>query len=301
MPSLPNVVDARAGFRVERDELIAGRHVEHARSAAAVGPAMRARVPTAAAAAAAALALADCAVASRASRRSAASSATAALACASRHEDTAVYHQRRDLQVALTARAERVGPAAPGHFEVVEILSIDLIERRVPGAGPDPHRRCATAVCRAGLTCTGAGVHAAPRRPEQDDGHGECKSASRAHGSNSKVRYQMLNDLAKYIAPRRRTRPTLFGRVASQRDSVISWRRACVRVWLWAALAGIKPAIPATPSDYRALPKAIIPAALLRAARRLAAPPRESTGRLTDEAWTTVPPLRLATSPRSIP
>ncbi len=46
----------------------------------------------------------------------------------------ALDHQRRPFELVLRARAEAVGLEAPGHLEVVEVLPVDLIERRIPAA-----------------------------------------------------------------------------------------------------------------------------------------------------------------------
>jgi len=43
----------------------------------------------------------------------------------------AVYHERRAFELELGPRAEVVGLEAPCDFQLVEVLGVDLIERRV--------------------------------------------------------------------------------------------------------------------------------------------------------------------------
>jgi hypothetical protein len=50
---------------------------------------------------------------------------------ARRGVDDAVDHQRRRLKIELAIRAEAVGLETPGDLETVEVAGIDLIERRV--------------------------------------------------------------------------------------------------------------------------------------------------------------------------
>ena len=49
--------------------------------------------------------------------------------------DHAVDHQRRAFQLVFGAIADAVGLETPRHFELVEVGSVDLIERPVAGAG----------------------------------------------------------------------------------------------------------------------------------------------------------------------
>ena len=44
------------------------------------------------------------------------------------------YHQRGGLEVELRLGPQVIGLETPGHFEVVEVAGVDLIERRVPRA-----------------------------------------------------------------------------------------------------------------------------------------------------------------------
>ena len=61
----------------------------------------------------------------------AASSATTARRVPAVEYSTPLDHQRRRLEVELRPRAERVGLEPPGDFELVEVVRVDLIERRV--------------------------------------------------------------------------------------------------------------------------------------------------------------------------
>ena len=49
--------------------------------------------------------------------------------------DAAFHHQRRGLVVGVQARAQGVGAEAPGQFQLVEVGGIDLVQRRIAGAG----------------------------------------------------------------------------------------------------------------------------------------------------------------------
>ena len=49
--------------------------------------------------------------------------------------DLSVHEQRRGLVVGIQVRAQRVGGEAPHHLQLVEARRVDLIQRRVAGAG----------------------------------------------------------------------------------------------------------------------------------------------------------------------
>ncbi len=53
---------------------------------------------------------------------------------AGRGVDDAFDHERRAFELVLRARAKIVGLETPGHFELVEVRRVDLIERRIFGA-----------------------------------------------------------------------------------------------------------------------------------------------------------------------
>ena len=128
MPLVPNVGDRNAGLRVEGDHLVAGRDVDDPRLAA-VGPvrepASRKLTGRRFAALPFVLAvhpdhLAGCRV-----------ECDHGAARAGRGVDDAVDHQRRALEVELGPGSERVGLEAPRDLELVEVVFVDLIERRV--------------------------------------------------------------------------------------------------------------------------------------------------------------------------
>ena len=120
----------RTGLGVERDHLIAGRDVDDARALAAgarpVGEAA-AREQTRRRFAALALVLAVHPLhlaGHRVERDDGAAGAGGGV-------DGAVDHQRRHLEIELGARAHRVGLEAPRDLELVEVVFVNLIERRV--------------------------------------------------------------------------------------------------------------------------------------------------------------------------
>jgi hypothetical protein len=49
--------------------------------------------------------------------------------------DAALHNQRRGLIVGVQARAQRIGAEAPDHFQLVEVGGVDLVQRRIAGAG----------------------------------------------------------------------------------------------------------------------------------------------------------------------
>ena len=58
--------------------------------------------------------------------------------------DPSADHQRRRLEVELRPRSEVVGLEPPGHFEFVEVVLVDLIERLDTACSRDRRRRFAT-------------------------------------------------------------------------------------------------------------------------------------------------------------
>ena len=128
MPSSPKLVDALAGARVERDHLIARRHVDDAR-VVAVLPVREA--------AARELARRDLAALAFVEPMHPEQLAVAGVerddgaARARRRVDDAVDHQRRRLKVVFAVRAEIVGLEAPRDLEPAEVARVDLVERRV--------------------------------------------------------------------------------------------------------------------------------------------------------------------------
>ena len=84
-----------------------------------------------------------------------ASSDTTARRDAGRREDPAVDHQRRRLEVVFRPRAQAVGLEPPRDLEVVEVVAVDLVERRVAGVAEIAAIGRPFAVARAGLPCQG--------------------------------------------------------------------------------------------------------------------------------------------------
>jgi len=124
--------DRRAGLRVQLREPIAGRHVDDALIAAAVGPIGEAASRELARRDAGALALADTVRPDqlpglRVERDDGA-------ARAGRRIQHAVHHQRRAFQLVFRERAEGVGLEAPRDLQLPEVGRGDLIERRIPRA-----------------------------------------------------------------------------------------------------------------------------------------------------------------------
>ena len=133
MPFLPKPGDRDAGLRVERDHLVAGRDVDDARCSRPSGQydeaAARQLPRRRLAALAFVLAVHPQHLAGAGVERD------DRAARAGGRVDDAVDHQRRRLEVELGTRAERVGLEPPRDFELVEVVFVDLIERRIAGAG----------------------------------------------------------------------------------------------------------------------------------------------------------------------
>ncbi len=120
--------DARAGLRVQRDQTIAGRDVEDS-FFGPIGPIGEAAARELARGAAATLAFVlavhpELFAGSGVQRHHRA-------ARAGRGVEDAVRHQRRPFQVVFRARTEVSGIEMPRELQLIEIRSVDLIERRV--------------------------------------------------------------------------------------------------------------------------------------------------------------------------
>jgi hypothetical protein len=125
--------DHRAGLRVQRDQAIAGRDVEDPFVAAAVGPVRHAASRQLA----------------RRGRRALSFTVTvrpdqlAGLAVEGDHRTAraagrikdAVHGERCSFELVFRARAEHVGFEVPRQLELGEVGGVDLVERRVSGAG----------------------------------------------------------------------------------------------------------------------------------------------------------------------
>ena len=130
MPSLPNVGMGRPGLRVERDQLIARRDQEKPRVALAVGPVgepaiLRPR------GAIAALAFVEAVHPERLAGGRVDGDDVAPRAGG--EVQHAADHQRRDFPVVVGRRAEVVRLPPPDDLELLDVLRVDLVERRVLG------------------------------------------------------------------------------------------------------------------------------------------------------------------------
>ena len=160
--------DHRAGLRVERDQAVAGRHVEDALVAFAVGPVRHAAAGQLArrdrGAVAFAVAVRPDQLAGPAVERD------DRAARAGGRVEHALDRERRAFELVLGARAEVVGLEAPRDLELVEVGGVDLIERRVPGAAHVGRVVGPVAVLRArhpGRLARGPGGHPERARREQ--------------------------------------------------------------------------------------------------------------------------------------
>ena len=157
MPFDPNAGDRLAGARIERDEPIAGRHIEDSLllAVAPIGQAAARQLSRRGLAASAfVLAVHPQHLAGRGVERD------HRAARAGGREQPAVDHQRRRLELVFRSRAEAVGLESPGDLELAEIVGSDLIERRIARVGE------IAAVGRP-FACGAARLAAAPRQATQ--------------------------------------------------------------------------------------------------------------------------------------
>ena len=124
--------DRRAVLRVERDQAVAGRDVEDAFVAAAVGPVRDAAARQLPRRDAGALSLAQAVRPDQLAGLAVERDDRAPRAAGG--VEHAVDRERRAFELVLGTRAEAVGLEAPRHFELAEVGGVDLIERRVLGA-----------------------------------------------------------------------------------------------------------------------------------------------------------------------
>ena len=161
----------RAGPGIERDQAVAGRHVEDALVALAVGPVRHAAARQLARRDRGAVALA---VAVRPDQLTAAAvERDDGAAGPGGRVEHAPDRERGAFELVLGARAEVVGLEAPRDLELVEVGGVDLIERRVPGAAHVGRVVGPVAVLRArhpGRLTLGPGRH--PDRASREHRHG---------------------------------------------------------------------------------------------------------------------------------
>jgi hypothetical protein len=121
--------DQFAGHRIQRDELVAGRDVEHPAIALAVGPVGEAAAGEFARRRFAARPLVFLVHPQHLAGRGIEPDHRAARAGGD--VDHPVGHQRRGFPVVFGTRAERVGLETPRDLELAEIVLVDLVERRI--------------------------------------------------------------------------------------------------------------------------------------------------------------------------
>ena len=142
---MPNDRNHRAGLRVQLDELVAGRHVDDAVVALAVGPVRHAAARELPRRDRRALAFAQAVrpdhLAGLAVERDDRSARAAG------RIEHALDRERRPFELVFGPRTEVVGLEAPRDLELVEVRRVDLIERRIPGAPSCP--RCSAASRRS--------------------------------------------------------------------------------------------------------------------------------------------------------
>jgi hypothetical protein len=159
--------DPIAGFRIERDQLIPGRHVEDS-FFLVVGPVREAAPRKLARCRRAALPLIEAVhpahlAGQRVERDRGAARARGEI-------QLAADHQRRGLQVVLDAWSEAVGPEAPRHLEIIEIARVDLIERRVTGTRQISAVGAPLAVLRTRLSGGRSRRPCRPHGPDREHG-----------------------------------------------------------------------------------------------------------------------------------
>ena len=129
MPLRPNDCNRNAGLGVERNQMIAGRDRQDALVAFAVGPVRDAAARSLARRHFAALAFVHSPHPQLFARLRIDGDDRAAHPRLRVHH--AVHHQRRHLHVVVGTRAEVVGLEPPGDAQVLGVVFVDLIERRV--------------------------------------------------------------------------------------------------------------------------------------------------------------------------
>jgi len=122
-----------AGLRVQRDQAVAGGHVDHAVVALAVGPVRKAAAGQLARGVDGAGRLPS-PRAPRSAHRSSRRARRRSGACHPWRRWNALDHQRRAFELELGTGAEVVGLEPPRNLELVEIAAVDLIEWRVARA-----------------------------------------------------------------------------------------------------------------------------------------------------------------------
>ena len=96
---------------------------------------------------------------------------------ARRRVDDAVDHQRRRLKIELAIRAETVGLEAPRDLEPIEVARIDLVERRVTRVAEIAAVGAPLAVRRPALR-----QHRERQRHHRDDGNNDSHPPNSRHG-----------------------------------------------------------------------------------------------------------------------